>query len=90
MKFKHKALRIRYESDNARGLPAELVPRIRCILADLDLAVQPSDLVVPGYRLHSLSGKREGFWSLRVSANWRNVFRFENGEPSDVDLIDYH
>ncbi len=26
----------------------------------------------------------------RVSGNWRVVFRFEDTEAVDVDLIDYH
>jgi hypothetical protein len=25
-----------------------------------------------------------------VRANWRTVFRFENGRACDVDLVDYH
>ena len=33
---------------------------------------------------------RAGQWSVRVSGNWRVVFRFEGGEAVDVDLIDYH
>ena len=46
----------------------------------------------PGFRLHPLKGNRAGQWSVRVSGNWRVVFRFENGEAVDVDvdLIDYH
>ena len=45
---------------------------------------------VPGYRLHPLKGKRAGLWSVRVSGNWRIVFRFENGDAYDVELTDYH
>lgn len=90
VKFKHKALRNLYASDDARGLPPELVSRIRRILADLDQAVHPNDLIFPGYRLHPLSGELEGCWSVRVSANWRIVFRFDNGVPVDIDFIDYH
>ena len=30
------------------------------------------------------------YWSVRVSANWRITFRFENGAVFDVDLVDYH
>ena len=48
------------------------------------------DLNTPGYRLHSLKGDMQGFWSVRVSANERIVFRFEAGDACDVDLIDYH
>ena len=44
----------------------------------------------PGFRLHPLKGDRAGQWSVRVSGNWRVVFRFEDGEAVDVDLIDYH
>ena len=41
---------------------------------------------LPGYRLHPLSGDRRGQWSVRVSGNWRIVFRFEDGEAIDVTL----
>lgn len=41
-------------------------------------------------RLHPLKGDRAGQWSVRVSGNWRVVFRFEDGEAVDVDLVDYH
>ena len=29
-------------------------------------------------------------WSVRVTGNWRIVFRFVDSEAVDVDLIDYH
>ena len=67
-----------------------LVPRIRRVLSDLDAAVGPRDLDMPGYRLHRLTGDRRGYWSVRVSGNWRILFRFVNGEVADVDLLDYH
>ena len=44
----------------------------------------------PTYRLHPLKGNRAGQWSVRVSGNWRVVFRFEADEVVDVDLVDYH
>ena len=44
----------------------------------------------PGVRLHPPKGGREGQWSVRISSNWRMVFRFEDGDGVDVDLIDYH
>ena len=31
-----------------------------------------------------------GLWSISVSGNWRVVFRFEDSEAVDVDLVDYH
>ena len=45
---------------------------------------------VPGYRMHPLKGTLADYWSVRVSGKLRIVFRFRDGEPVDVDLIDYH
>ena len=47
-------------------------------------------MAVPGYHLHLLKGNKRGLWSVRVSGNWRVVFRFEGTEAVDVDLVDYH
>ena len=66
------------------------VKRITLALADLDDADRPSDLDLPGYRLHPLKGDLKGFWSITISANWRIIFRFEEGDAFDVDLIDSH
>jgi plasmid maintenance system killer protein len=41
----------------------------------LDRAYRPSDLDLPGYRLHPLKGDLRGFWSITISSNWRIVFR---------------
>ena len=90
MRFAHKGLRALFERDRAQGLPPNLVPRIRRILADLDVAERPGDLNLPGYRLHQLRGDRAGQWSIRVSANWRIAFRFDGTEAVDVELTDYH
>ena len=35
-------------------------------------------------------GDLAGYWSITIRANWRIVFRFEQGDVTDVDLVDYH
>jgi proteic killer suppression protein len=45
---------------------------------------------LPTYGLHLLKGDLKGFWAVTVRANWRVIFRFEDGKASDVDLVDYH
>ena len=52
--------------------------------------IAPADLDVPGYRLHPLKGARKGLWSVTISGNWRIVFRLEDGDAFEVDLVDYH
>ena len=64
--------------------------RIREILTALDDAARPGNMDLPGYRLHPLRGDMDGHWSVVVSRNYRIVFRFDDGEAVDVDLVDYH
>ena len=60
------------------------------ILARLNASAAPDDMDVPGFRLHRLKGDLAGFWAVTVRANWRIVFRFEEGHAVDVDYLDYH
>jgi proteic killer suppression protein len=68
-----------------------MADRIRIRLLVLDDATTVSDLNIQGYGLHQLKGQRKGEWSVRVSGNWRIVFRMDTpGEVTVVDLEDYH
>jgi plasmid maintenance system killer protein len=42
------------------------------------------------FHLHALKGDFKGFWAMTVRANWRVIFRFEDGDALDLDYIDYH
>lgn len=88
--FRHRGLQRLYESGDRRRIPPDYAAKIERILARLDIASGPTDMNLPGYRLHRLSGDRSGFWSVSVSGNWRIIFRFDDGDAVDVDLIDYH
>lgn len=59
-------------------------------VAVLDQSHAPRDMDLPGFRLHALTGSLRGHYAVRVSANWRVTFRFEDGDAVDVDYIDYH
>ena len=72
------------------GFPRTWCPGCGGSLLRLEGATRPGNMSVPGYHLHPLKGARRGQWSVRVSGNWRVVFRFEGTEAVDVDLIDYH
>ena len=90
MRFAHKGLRRFAERGETRGLNPGHLARIRKLLTALQNAGGPVDVAHPSFRLHPLKGQRSGQWSMRVSENWRIVFRFQNGEAVDIDLIDYH
>ena len=59
-------------------------------LAALDTAQTIDDMDVPGFRLYPLKGARKGQWAVRVSRNWRLVFKFAAGNALDVYYEDYH
>jgi len=88
--FRHKGLARLYEHDSAKGVTPALLPKVSRILARLDVAQSVEHMNLPGWRLHPLKGDLTGFWSVWVSANWRLVFRFHEGDAWDVDLVDYH
>jgi proteic killer suppression protein len=89
-RFRHRGLRRLYEHDDRRELNLDHADKITRILARLDEATRPEHLDLPGFRLHPLRGDLAGYWSITVSANWRIIFRFEQGDATDVDLLDYH
>ena len=88
--FRHRGLKRMYERNDPSRVGTDIAARMRLVLADLDSASKPSDLDLPGYRLHPLKGNLRGFWSISVSSNWRVTFRFDNGDVYDVNLVDYH
>lgn len=67
-----------------------MLTRIARIMDLLDIATRPKDLDLPGYRLHPLRGDLRGFWSIRITGNYRLIFRMEDGDVFDIDLVDYH
>ena len=88
--FKHKGLKKLYETGSKQGVKPEHATRLRLILARLDASSAPEDMNLPGLGLHSLKGSLKSFWSVSVSGNWHVIFRFENGNATDVDYLDYH
>lgn len=89
-RFWHRGLKRLYEADDRRGLNPEHVDKIARVLAHLKRARRPADMDLPGFRLHPLSGDLTGFWSITIRANWRIIFRFEDGDATDIDYVDYH
>jgi proteic killer suppression protein len=88
--FRHKGLSRFFMDDDSSLLNAKHLDRISRMLDRLDAAEAPQDMNLPGYGLHKLSGDKKGFWSIKVSGNWRITFKFEGNHTYDVNLEDYH
>ncbi len=88
--IRHSGLKRLFERQDGSRLPQQHLNRIRRALQLLDAAEHAADLRGV-MRAKPLSvGPWAGHWSLRISANWRIVFRFKDGSAREVDLVDYH
>ncbi|NJN81717.1 MAG: peptidase [Caldilineaceae bacterium] len=88
--FRHKGLAALYYEDQTKGVLQAQAKRLRQILSLLETAITIQDMDAPGLKLHPLKGNMTGFYAVSVSGNWRVIFRFEEGNVEDVDLVDYH
>jgi len=46
--------------------------------------------IPPGNRLEQLKGDRKGQFSIRINERWRICFRWQDGNATDVEIVDYH
>jgi len=44
----------------------------------------------PSNNLEKLKGDLRGHFSIRVNSQYRVLFRWENGDAYDVEIVDYH
>lgn len=49
-----------------------------------DLRIPPSN------RLEKLTGNLKEFYSIRINKQWRIIFIWNNGNASEVEIVDYH
>lgn len=78
-------------TSRVRRFPHDILHRALVRLDVLNTAQNLMDLnSPPGNRLEALSGNWTGFHSIRVNRQWRIIFRWENENAYDVQLVDYH
>jgi toxin HigB-1 len=77
-----------FESDvHSRKIPADLRDRLFRKLQLLDDATTDADLrVPPSNHFEKLSGRLEGWHSIRVNSQWRLIFRWNEGKAKEVYL----
>jgi len=91
IKVRDKRLRRFLEGDDASGLPSAIVSKLRIILTVLSMARSVDEIAsFPHWHPHLLSGDLEGYWSLRVTRNWRLIFQIEDMNIINLELVDYH
>ncbi len=88
--FRHKGLKKFYATGIKADIQAKHAAKLRRILGLLDAATNVEDINLPGFRLHPLTGKQKGFYSVWVNGNWRVIFCFAGEDVELVDYLDYH
>jgi len=88
--FKHKGLEGFFTKGRTSDIKAKHTRKKSDQLAFLHAAQSIEDIDKPGYQLHELQGKLKGHWAIRVSGNWRIVFRFKGGDAYIVNYEEYH
>lgn len=88
--IRHKGLLLFYEKGNGSKLPGEYLNKINRMLDQLDAVTSIRDIQQIGHGIHKLSGNMADFWAIKITPNYRMIFRFEYGEILDLDFIDYH
>ncbi len=88
--FKHKGLKLFYQSGKSSGIQAKHAKKLRMQLAAIDTAHMIEDIDLPGFSLHPLKGDRAAIWSISVSGNWRVTFEFRDGNAHILNYEDYH
>ena len=75
----------------SRRLPHDIQAVARRKLRMLNNARQLDDLrIPPANRLEALKGDRRGQHSIRINDQWRICFRWNDGDASQVEIVDYH
>ena len=88
--YRPRGLKRLFEQGDRAGVGEAMLPKVGRILSILDVAETVEEIDLPGYRLHRLTGNLRGFYSVRVTGNWRIIFRFKDGSALDVDMVDHH
>ena len=88
--WKHKGLKEFYETGSTARINAEHKLKLQIILQRLDAALTPKDMNLPGMNFHVLKGELKEYYSIKVSGNWRVIYKFDGKDAILVDYLDYH
>jgi proteic killer suppression protein len=74
-----------------KKMPIEIQKVGRRKLRMLNNSQNIADLrIPPSNRLEKLSGDLSGFYSIRINIQWRIIFKWNSGNASEVEIVDYH
>ncbi len=89
--FRDSETELLWGTGKSRRIPSDIRRTAWKRLAILNAAVELINLrVPPGNRLEALTNDRKGQHSIRINNQYRICFRWQAGNASDVEIVDYH
>lgn len=80
-----------WEGERVKGFSTEIQEIARRKLRMLNNSQDLNDLLIPpSNRLEKLKGNLKEFYSIRINNQWRIIFKWDNGNAAEVEIIDYH
>jgi toxin HigB-1 len=89
--FGSKETRKIWEGERIKNLTTDLQEIARRKLRMLNNSQNIIDLQVPpSNRLEKLKGNQKEYYSIRINDQWRIIFKWDKGNASNVEILDYH
>jgi proteic killer suppression protein len=89
--FGNKETKKIWEGERVKGFSTEIQEIARRKLRMLNNSHDINDLMIPpSNRLEKLKGNLKDFYSIRINNQWRIIFKWNNGNAEEVEVIDYH
>jgi toxin HigB-1 len=80
-----------WSGERVKSFPLVIQKIGRRKLRMLNNSIIIKDLTIPpSNHLEKLSGKLKNFYSIRINDQWRIIFKWEDGNAVEVEIIDYH
>ena len=77
--------------ERVKKLPNEVQQVGRRKLRMLNNSQNIMDLTIPpSNKLEKLKGGLKDFYSIRINDQWRIIFKWNSGNASEVEIVDYH
>ncbi|MDP3567238.1 type II toxin-antitoxin system RelE/ParE family toxin [Sediminibacterium sp.] len=80
-----------WDGERVKKIPNTIQEVSRRKLRMLNNSQDLTDLQIPpSNKLEKLKGNLKDFYSIRINDQWRIIFKWDSGNSSDVEIIDYH
>ena len=77
--------------ERVKKIPIEIQQLGRRKLRMINNSQDLKDLrIPPSNRLEKLKGKSKDKYSIRINDQWRIIFRWDNNNAYEVEILDYH